>query len=101
MTPSADWEIPRRIWWILFSWGAAVLMLTLMLSVWIWTNQRQSARSQDQLRAKQDQVMCAMIEISVSGPEPAAGVEGDRQRRIKAAMDEYWVALRCDEIRPR
>jgi hypothetical protein len=26
-TRSADWEIPRKVWYTLFSWGLAVLMI--------------------------------------------------------------------------
>lgn len=84
MTNSNDWEIPRKVWLVLISWGLAVLLLAGMFSAWTWTNQR------DQNRA-----MCALISVFLTGPEPVAGPNGDRSRSVRAGMLAYQEALRC------
>lgn len=98
--PTAEvWEIPRRVWFILASWGMAVLVLTGLFSFWIWTAQEHAATERDDLKLQQDRAMCAMIDnIFLSGPEPIAGPAGDRSRSVRAGMTEYRKTLRCDKI---
>jgi len=98
--PTAEvWEIPRRVWFILLSWGLAVLMLAGLLSYWIWSAQEHAAAERDQLKLEQDRAMCAMIDnIFLSGPEPVQGPAGDRSRSVRAGMIEYRKTLRCDVI---
>lgn len=84
--PTAEvWEIPRRVWFILLSWGLAVLMLAGLLSAWIYSNERE-----------QDKAMCSMLDLFMSGPPPVAGPAGDRGRAVLAAMRAYRGTLRCD-----
>jgi hypothetical protein len=100
VTPGPErWEIPRRVWFILLSWGLAVLVLAGLLSFWIWSNERRAAAERDALQREQDQAMCAMIDLITAGPEPVAGPAGDRSRAVLAAMHAYQSALRCHEYR--
>lgn len=94
-------KIPRPVFLVLMSWGLAVLIISGLLSAWIYTNQREAEAQRDKLQAEQDQAMCAMIEVFTSGPEAPAGPEGDRSRKVQAAMNTYRAALHCDVIRPR
>lgn len=96
--PTAEvWEIPRRVWFILASWGVAVLLLAGLLSFWIWRNERAADREADRVRAEQDQAMCAMTGVFLSGPEPVAGSAGDRGRAVQQAVREYRRTLRCSD----
>lgn len=82
---SALWEpVSRPVWQILLSWGLAVLMISGLLSAWVWTNQRQ-----------QDKDMCDLISVFLSGPEPVAGPAGDRSRTVQEAMDRYYQRRDC------
>src|SRR4051812_10893779 len=93
------WEIPRRVWFILLSWGVAVLMLAGLFSFWMWHSQRQAEAQREALRLQQDRAMCTMLDLFTSGPEPVAGPAGDHGRTVLAAMRAYQQALRCDEHR--
>lgn len=41
---AVQWEIPRKVWAILLSWGLAVLVLAGLFSFWIQHNQQEQAR---------------------------------------------------------
>ena len=98
MTGSQDWEIPRKIWTILASWGMAVLMIAGLLSFWIWKNEQDQEREEAALQYEQDRAMCSIIRVFLGGPEPVPGPEGDRSRSVRKAMDEYRAALHCQEL---
>lgn len=76
--------ITRPVWLILFSWGLAVLLITGLLSAWVYTNQRQ-----------QDADMCAMTSVFLGGPEPVVGPAGDRARAVRAALIKYRANRDC------
>ena len=97
-TRSADWEIPRRIWLILMSWGLAVLAIAGLLSFWIWKNEQDQEREEAQLQLEQDRAMCAIVDAFVSAPEPPPGPEGERARHFRDLMVEYRNALHCQEL---
>lgn len=97
-TPSSQWEIPRKVWMILASWGLAVLMIAGLLSFWIWKNEQDQERDERALQLQQDRAMCAIIRVFLSGPEPVPGPEGDRSRSVRKAMTEYRAALHCQEL---
>lgn len=99
MTPPERWEIPRRVWLVLLSWGLAVLLLAGLLSFWIWRNERQADAARDAARLQQDRAMCTMMDLIMSGPEPVAGPAGDRGRAVLAAMRAYRATLKCDGTR--
>lgn len=99
MTPPERWEIPRRVWAVLFSWGLAVLVLAGLLSFWIWSNERQASAEREALQRQQDRAMCDMLALFTAGPEPVKGPAGDRGRAVLAAMRAYQSALRCDRLR--
>lgn len=98
MTSSQDWEIPRKIWMILASWGLSVLMIAGLLSFWIWKNEQDQEREEARLQYEQDRAMCSMISVFLSGPEPVPGPEGDRSRAVRKVMGEYRAALHCQEL---
>jgi hypothetical protein len=97
--PTAEvWEIPRRVWYILLSWGLAVLVLTGLFSAWIWETGRAADRAAAEAKLQQDRAMCAMISVFLSGPEPVSGPSGDRSRSVRAGMTNYQAVLHCDQI---
>lgn len=97
--PTAEvWEIPRRVWFILLSWGLAVLMLAGLFSFWIYSNQRHAEAERDALKIQQDRAMCAMIDVFLAGPDAPAGPSGDRSRAVRAGMTAYQDTLRCGQI---
>lgn len=100
--PTAEvWEIPRRVWFILASWGGAVLVLAGLFSFWTYRNQEQADAARDALKLQQDRAMCTMIDnVFLSGPEPVAGPAGDRSRSVRAGLMVYRTTLRCDQIEP-
>ena len=76
--------ISRPVWMILLSWGMAVLVISGLLSAWVYSNQRQ-----------QDEDMCAMTSVFLGGPEPIAGPAGDRSRVVRAALEKYRMNRDC------
>jgi hypothetical protein len=97
--PTAEvWEIPRRVYLILMSWGLAVLLLAGLLSFWIYSNQRKADEQRDRLRLQQDRAMCAMINVFLAGPDAPAGPVGDRSRAVRTGMLTYQATLRCSQI---
>ena len=100
MTPEKNWAIPKPIWWVLVSWGLAVLMIAGLLSWWIRSNELDQSHQNELARLESDRAMCVMLELFVSGPEPVAGAAGDRGRAVLAAMRAYEATLHCDAIGP-
>jgi hypothetical protein len=76
--------ITRPVWMILLSWGMAVLVITGLLSFWVYQNQRQ-----------QDHDLCAMISVFMGGPEPVPGPAGDRGRAVRDALVKYRESRDC------
>lgn len=94
--PTAEvWEIPRRVWFVLLSWGLAVLLIAGLLSFWIWDTGREADRKAAEAKTRQDKAMCVMLDLFTSGPAPVAGPAGDRGRVILAAMNAYRATLDC------
>jgi hypothetical protein len=97
--PTAEvWEIPRRVWFILMSWGLAILVLAGIFSFWIYTAQRHADQERDALKLQQDRAMCAMIDVFLDGPQPVDGPAGDRSRSVRSGMANYQAVLHCDQI---
>ena len=94
--PTAEvWEIPRRVWMILLSWGLGVLVLVGLLSYWIWDTGRQADKVAAETKMRQDRAMCAMLDLFTSGPTPPPGPAGERSRVIVSAMNAYRATLDC------
>jgi hypothetical protein len=74
----------RPVWMVLISWGLAVIVINLVMSAWIYTNQRQ-----------QDRDMCTMTSVFVGGPEPVPGPEGERARVVRDALVKYRMNRDC------
>lgn len=101
ITASDQWEIPRRVWYILLSWGLAVLVLAGLFSAWTWSNQRADAREREQIQVEQDRAMCELTAFFTSSDTvPPAGPEGDRAREGLRRMRAYRATLHCDELPP-
>lgn len=79
-----QWSIPRRVWFVLLSWGLSVLVLAGLFSYWVWSNQR-----------TQNRAMCSMIDLITTGPAPVPGPAGDRGRAVLRAMRDYRNTLGC------
>lgn len=77
------WEIPRRVWFILLSWGMAGLLMSGLGFFWIWHNDRQ-----------QDKAMCEIIRLSIPAPAVAAKLTPE-QREVVRAMIAYQATLSC------
>lgn len=77
-------EIPRKVWFILLSWGLAVLVLAGLFAAWTATNQRAADRD-----------MCSLIGVFQGGPEPVAGPAGDRARVVRRALDDWSGRRHC------
>jgi hypothetical protein len=90
--------ISRPVWLILLSWGLAVLMISGLLSAWIYTNQQQAIAERDRIQRESDRAMCAMMAVFTGGPEPVPGPEGERSRVVVKAMADYQAVLRCQEF---
>ena len=89
----------RPVWMVLLSWGMAVLVISGLLSAWIWTNDRQQDRENAKVQREQDQAMCLIIDLFTGGPPPVAGPAGDRGRMILAAMQHYQGVLHCEDFK--
>lgn len=99
ITTSDQWEIPRRVWYVLLSWGLAVLVLAGLFSAWTWSNQRADAREREQIQVEQDRAMCELTAFfTSSGTEPPTGPDGDRAREGARRMAAYRLTLRCDQL---
>lgn len=98
MTPPSRWAIPRPIWMVLVSWGAAVLLVAGMLSFWIWHNEQEQEKDEAALQLQQDRAVCGIIRSITDGPEPVAGPEGERGRVIRQALLDWEEALHCSEL---
>lgn len=85
----------RPVWQILLSWGLAVLVISGLLSAWIWTNQRSAQHAAEMAQHRSDRAMCAMLDLFTSGPPPVAGPAGDRGRAVVKAMNDYRATLDC------
>lgn len=84
-TDTNRWEIPPKVWAVLLSWGAAVLLLAALFSAWVWSNQQQDR-----------QAMCELVGVFVGDlPEPPAGPQGDRARAVRDAMQRFNQTLEC------
>jgi len=98
VTTATREPMSRPVWLILLSWGAAVLLITGLLSAWIFTNQRNAADERDRIRREQDKALCALISVFLTDPEPVAGPAGDYSRTVRAGMAAYTGVLRCSEF---
>jgi hypothetical protein len=89
----------RPVWLVLVSWGMGVILISGLLSFWIWKNDRDQDRENARVKREQDQAMCAMLDLFTAGPPPVAGPAGDRGRVILAAMLAYQQVLHCADFR--
>jgi hypothetical protein len=98
--PVAAWRIPKQVWFILLSWGLAVMVLAGLFSFWTWSNQQERERQNAAAKYEQDRAMCSMTSIFLTGPEPVPGPAGERSRTVRAAMIDYRAVLGCDRLVP-
>lgn len=88
----------RPVWQVLISWGLAVLVISGVLSFWIYNVQSHASQERDRAQREQDKAMCQLIGVFLQGPEPVPGPSGDRSRVVRAGMLHYQEALRCSEF---
>jgi hypothetical protein len=88
----------RPVWLVLVSWGAAVLLISGLLSAWIWESNRQQAAENLKVKLEQDRAMCVMLDLFTGPPEPPSGPEGDRGRAILKAIKGYQQILHCEDF---
>lgn len=88
----------RPVWMVLVSWGMAVLVISGLLSAWIWNNDRQQEAENRKVQREQDQAMCVMLDLFTGGPPPVPGPAGDRGRVILKAMQGYQRTLHCEDF---
>lgn len=74
----------RNVWYVLITWGVAIMLLVGILSGWIAHNQRQ-----------QDLDMCTLIGALRGGPDPVAGPAGERGRAVQEAMASWYERRDC------
>jgi hypothetical protein len=87
--PTAEvWSIPRRVWFVLMSWGLAVMVLAGLFSFWTYANQK-----------RQDKDMCTMVAALMAAPDPPDGPSGERSRITRAALQAYANSRDCGPIR--
>lgn len=95
MTAPVRWEVPPKVWALLASLVAGVLVLFAVFSVTAWVAQRANDRRDTQLRRDLCEVTGA---LAVPTPLPT-GPAGERARVLVPKMD----ALRktsCDGVTP-
>lgn len=90
--------ISRPVWQILFWWGVGVLMISALLSFWIWKNEQDQERDERSLQLQQDRAVCGIIRAITDGPPPVAGPEGERARGILKALQDWENSLHCQEL---
>lgn len=88
----------RPVWMVLLSWGLAVLLISGLLSFWIYSNQKHAEQQRDQIQQEQDRTMCVMLDLFTGGPQPVTGRAGDRGRAVLKAMTDYKMVLGCDRL---
>ncbi len=98
MSGQVTWKIPRQVWFILLSWGLAVMMLAGLFSYWTWSNQRERDRQISAAKLEQDRAMCSLTAIFLTDPEPVPGPAGERSRTVRSAMRDYRTVLGCDRL---
>lgn len=91
--PTAEvWSIPRRVWFVLMSWGLAILLIMGLFALWVW----RIDQAQDEER---DRAMCVMVGAFLSAPDPVDNNEAaDRSRITRAALRQYQVAVGCERF---
>jgi hypothetical protein len=97
--PSRDLD-RRTIWWVLLSWGLAVLLIAGLLSAWIWKNEREQEAENALVKREQDRALCAVLNLFAQGPEPVPGPSGDRGRAVADAIRYYQGTIGCDDLPP-
>jgi hypothetical protein len=85
------WRIPRNVWYVLISWGLAVLLISGLLSWRQELNRREAERD----NAEQREAMCQLIDRIIGDTPPPEGPNGQRGRDIRADMLAYRATLHC------
>lgn len=88
--PTAEtWSIPKRVWFVLLSWGVAIFLIIGLFAFWIW----RIDKAQD---TERDRAMCVMTDAFLSAPDAVGQNEaGERSRITRAALRQYQVAINC------
>lgn len=95
--PTAEvWSIPRRVWFVLMSWGLAILLIIGLFALWAWRVDKQQDHEQDD---KRDEAMCVMTEAFLKAPDATGQNEAAERARItREALRQYRAAIGCDRF---
>jgi hypothetical protein len=90
--PPEQWEIPPKVWGVLFSLILAVSLIFTFLTANNWINEHENRERDDQLRKD----LCALITVnSIPTPIPT-GSAGDRTRSLLPKV-EALKRTTCEE----
>lgn len=90
--------LPRTVYYVLISWGLAVLLLAGLGAFWIDRNQDQARERDQQIQRQQTRAMCQIVQVIVSGPTPPPGEAGERGRAVVAGARSFHESARCAEL---
>lgn len=95
--PTAEvWSIPRRVWFVLMSWGVAILAIMGLFAFWAWRIDKDQDREQDD---KRDQAMCEMMDTLLAAPDAVDQNEAAERSRIsRAAIRHYQDVIGCQRF---
>lgn len=96
MTPPERWEIPRRVWAILFSWGLAVLVLAGLFSFWVQRNQQEQARKAAAVEARATEqaraIACRLFTTILDAYEESPPATAAGRAQVDAWLQIYELS---------
>lgn len=97
MTPPPErWEIPRKVWLILLSWGLAVLVLAGLFSFWIQHNQQEQARKAAATEARAAEqarvIVCGLFAAILDAYEESPPATAAGRAQVGAWLQVYELS---------
>jgi hypothetical protein len=90
--PPRRWEIPPKVWAVLASGLAGVVVLFMVAGIVEWRAQRENGRRDAELRG----VLCRLVNLPPVSPAPTAGPGAERARQA-ARLVEDLRRTTCDK----
>lgn len=85
------WRIPRNVWYVLVTWGLAVVVLAGLFSFWQYRQQHDAHEQAREERA----AMCKLISTIIGDTPPPEGPSGERARQVRRDLLAYRTSLHC------
>lgn len=85
------WRIPRTVWYVLITWGLAVVILAGLFSLWQYQDQQAAREQAREERSK----MCQLIDTIIGDTPPPEGPAGERARQVRRDLLAYQASLHC------